>query len=71
MKWFTLNISESRDMGRSLSTLPSIQRCGDGSQGVGRPVCGSFAKSEVEVKRKGTEQDAATADQMRTFGAET
>lgn len=59
MKWFTLNISANRVIGRSLSTEPSIQCCGEGFQGTSFPVLGSFASSEAAVNTKGTEQDAA------------
>ena len=56
-------------MGRSLSTEPSIQRWGDAFQGCARPVFGSFARISEEEKMKGTEQDAAMALQIKTFGA--
>ena len=59
MKWLTLNISASRVMGISLSTEPSIHRCGEGFHGTASPVLGSLARSEAAVKIHGTEQDAA------------
>jgi hypothetical protein len=68
MKWLTLNISASRVIGKSLSTDPSIQR-GEGFQGTNSLVFGSFARSEAGENMRGTEHDAATADQMMTLGA--
>ena len=49
MKWLTLNISASRVMGISLSTEPSIHRCGEGFHGTASPVLGSLARSEAAV----------------------
>ena len=58
IKWFTLNISANRVIGRSLSTEPSIQvASGFGSQGTSWPVFGSLAKSEAFLYTSGTEQD--------------
>lgn len=71
----------------SLSTEPSIQRCGEAFQGIASPVFGSFASIDAAEKMNGTEQDAAlssvssqsyndgcmtyTADQISTLGAVT
>jgi hypothetical protein len=46
-------------MGKSLSTDPSIQRCGDVFHGTSAPVRGSLAKMEAGEKMNGTEHDAA------------
>ena len=46
-------------MGMSLSTDPSIHRCGDGSQGTASPVLGSLASSDAAVYTNGTEHEAA------------
>lgn len=59
MKWLTLNISANLVIGISLSTEPSIHRCGEGFQGTASPVLGSLAKREAAEKMRGTEHDAA------------
>lgn len=46
-------------MGRSLSTEPSIQRCGEGFQGTASPVFGSLARIVAAEKTRGTEHEAA------------
>ena len=53
----------------SLSTEPSIHLCGEGFQGTAFPVLGSFASNAAAVYMNGTEQEAATADQISTLGA--
>lgn len=67
MKWFTLNISARLAIGRSLSTHLSIQRSCMWFQGECSPVAGFLARRCAE-KRKGMEQEAATADQISTLG---
>lgn len=46
-------------MGMSLSTDPSIHRCGEGFHGAVFPVLGSLASKVAEEKITGTEQEAA------------
>ncbi len=53
----------------SLSTEPSIHLWGEGFQGTASPVLGSLARRAAAVYMNGTEQDAATADQINTLGA--
>ena len=49
MKWLTLNISASLVIGMSLSTEPSIHRCGEGFHGTASPVLGSLARMVAGV----------------------